>query len=198
MQEQLLALAVRNAGDVIEITNPGAVLEFVNPAYERTLGITAEEAIGKTPAQLVRSQEHPPEFFRELDATLKRGDTWKGVLISRARDNSLVHLETTITPVIDANGETTHHLAVKRDITERLNRQQALLEVNRALSQARDAAVEASRAKSEFLANMSHELRTPLNAIIGYSEMLAEDFEETRRSRGTSGASAPRERTCSR
>ena len=43
--------------------------------------------------------------------------------------------------------------------------------------QARDEALEASRAKSAFLANMSHELRTPLNAVIGYSEMLIEDAE---------------------
>ncbi len=179
-KEHLLSLAVQNASDIIEITNPHAVLEYVNPAYEATLGISPDEAIGKTPAQLVRSQEHPPEFFRELDATLQRGDTWKGVLISRSREDRLVHLETTITPVLDAKSEITHHLAVKRDITERLERQQALIEVNRALSQARDAAVEANRAKSEFLANMSHELRTPLNAIIGYSEMLAEDFEDNR------------------
>jgi signal transduction histidine kinase/HAMP domain-containing protein len=47
-----------------------------------------------------------------------------------------------------------------------------------AAQEAREAAESASRAKSAFLANMSHELRTPLNAIIGYSEMLAEDFED--------------------
>jgi signal transduction histidine kinase len=47
-----------------------------------------------------------------------------------------------------------------------------------AAQEAREAAEAASRAKSAFLANMSHELRTPLNAIIGYSEMLAEDFED--------------------
>lgn len=41
-----------------------------------------------------------------------------------------------------------------------------------ALSEAKCAAEEASRAKSLFLANMSHELRTPLNAIIGFSEII--------------------------
>ena len=46
------------------------------------------------------------------------------------------------------------------------------------LQNARDLAIQASRAKSEFLANMSHELRTPLNAIIGYSEMLEEQAQD--------------------
>jgi signal transduction histidine kinase/DNA-binding response OmpR family regulator/HPt (histidine-containing phosphotransfer) domain-containing protein len=43
---------------------------------------------------------------------------------------------------------------------------------NEALKQARDRALEASRAKSEFLANMSHEIRTPMNGIIGMTDLV--------------------------
>jgi len=40
------------------------------------------------------------------------------------------------------------------------------------LVNARDRAMEASRAKSEFLANMSHEIRTPMNGIIGMTDLV--------------------------
>ncbi|MCA9667766.1 MAG: response regulator [Myxococcales bacterium] len=178
-REKLLVKAVEAANDIIEITNQKAVLQFVNNAYERTLGFTAEEAVGKTPAQLVRSDMHDREFFQAIDLALSRpGGVWRGVIISRARDGRLVHLESTVSAVANDDGVVTHHVGVKRDITKRLEERAQLRRANKALAQARDAALAASRAKSEFLANMSHELRTPLNAILGYSEMLLEDAED--------------------
>jgi PAS domain S-box-containing protein len=62
-------------------------------------------------------------------------------------------------------------IGIYTDITSLKRRAQEVAE-------ARDAAMEATRAKSRFLANMSHELRTPLNAIIGLTEMLEEDAED--------------------
>ena len=178
-RRDLLAHAVESAGDVVEIASPNAILQYVNPAFTRLLGYSADEVLGRTPAQVMRSTGiHSREYFENIDRALQAGEVWTGMLVSAAKDGRLVHFEATVAPIFSSTGEITHHMAVKRDVTARLAAEASLRATNEELAQARDAALEANRVKSQFLANMSHELRTPLNAIIGYSEMLAEEAED--------------------
>jgi PAS domain S-box-containing protein len=177
-QAKLLETAIESAGDIVEITDPESRYMYVNRAFSRVFGIPKEEAVGKTPGQLIRSDMHDAAFWQEIEATLASGRQWTGVVISRTLDGRYVHLETTLSPVYDGNGIQTHHVGVKRDVTRRILAEEELRLANVELVRTRDAALAADRAKSQFLANMSHELRTPLNAIIGYSEILEEDAND--------------------
>lgn len=81
-------------------------------------------------------------------------------------DGKPLLVEYLCTPVVE-DGLPTAALITFQDISERLD-------IELAVSEARDAALDAARARAAFLANMSHEIRTPLSGIVGTANLLAE------------------------
>jgi PAS domain S-box-containing protein len=61
------------------------------------------------------------------------------------------------------------------DVTERVQAEQQLSELNGQLDLRVKEAEAANRAKSNFIANISHELRTPMNAVIGIGYLLEQN-----------------------
>jgi len=83
------------------------------------------------------------------------------------------------TRIIYRRGRPVAIQGIGRDITERKQAQQRLLESaqelqikNEELSTALRLAKEATQLKEQFLANTSHELRTPMNGIMGMINLL--------------------------
>jgi PAS domain S-box-containing protein len=156
--------ALESAANAIAITDRKGVIQWVNPAFSRLTGYAREEAIGQNP-RVLKSGAHTREFYANMWRTVVAGSVWQGTLTNKRKDGTLYEEEMTITPVRSKEGEISHFVAVKQDITVR---KQAETE----LKVAKDKAEEATRMKSEFLANMSHEIRTPMNGIIGMTDLL--------------------------
>jgi PAS domain S-box-containing protein len=177
-----LSTAVEQSPASIVITDLNANIIFVNEAFTHASGYTAEEVIGRNP-RILHSGETPPETYSDMWPTLLAGKVWRGEFINQRKDGSRYLELATISPVRDNNGQITHYVAAKEDITER-RRDEAELQAHRVhleqlveqrtseLAAAKEKADAANRAKSEFLANMSHEIRTPMNAIIGLNYLL--------------------------
>ncbi len=170
---------VEQAPNPIVITDLQADIEHVNPAFTAVTGYTAEEALGRNP-KFLKSDQTPPERYRQMWDTLAAGRVWQGEFRNRRKDGSLYWERAVIVPLMDGTGRRVNYLGIKEDITDRKLAEEALRESNRLLAQAGARAGDlaaraeaASRAKSAFLANTSHELRTPLTAILGFSEILA-------------------------
>ena len=119
----LLATAVEHAGDAIEITDAENRFEYVNAAFERISGYSRTDALGQTPFSLIMGDPHDEPHYRAVQNAIASGQVWNGTLTGRRKDGTLYEQEATISPVRNAEGEITHYVAVKRDITERLQSQ---------------------------------------------------------------------------
>jgi PAS domain S-box-containing protein len=111
--------ALEAAENAVVITNRNSEIEWVNAAFERLTGYTKQEAMRRTPGQLVKSGKHDKEFYRALWETISAGETWIGEIWNHRKNGESYLEEMTITPVLDQNRRIAHYIAIKRDITER-------------------------------------------------------------------------------
>ncbi len=142
----------------------GRYLE-VNPALARMHGFESVEAFLQTFPYSIDMYADPRDRGRVVRLATKRGALRGFEAYALRRDGSRFLMSETCWPVYGPNGRILGFEGLVEDITERKRAEQAL-------EQARNDALEASRAKSDFLAHISHELRTPLNAVIGYSDAM--------------------------
>jgi PAS domain S-box-containing protein len=122
----LLATAIANAADGVEICDAETRIIYANPALQHMMGYTAAELHGRSPAELFRSDAHTEEFNRSAWDLVRGGTPWSDQLISRRKDGSHIPLEVTIAPVFSATGQITHYVSVKRDNSERYRAASAL------------------------------------------------------------------------
>ncbi len=126
--EHLLGLqsaALHSAANAIVITNRDGEIEWVNPAFTALTGYTSLEVVGSNP-RLLNSGHQPREFFEDLWNTLLRGEVWRGDLMNKKKDGSLYRERQTITPVTDPSGQISHFVAIKEDVTERVQSEERL------------------------------------------------------------------------
>jgi PAS domain S-box-containing protein len=122
---QKLSLAIEQMPVTVMITDRVGNIEYVNPNFTKVTGYSAEEVVGQKP-RLVRSDWHPPEFFKELWQTILSGRAWRGEFCNKRKNGELYWESASISPVKGTGGEIRHFVAVKEDITERIQAQQAL------------------------------------------------------------------------
>jgi PAS domain S-box-containing protein len=136
-QLRLQSSALEAAANAIVISDRLGVIEWSNPAFTTISGYSAAEAIGKRPADLIKSGKHDQAFYKAMWDTLLASKVWQGEIINRRKDGNLYTEEMTITPLKNDRDEITHFIAVKQDITQR---KQAELELQNIYARIREQA----------------------------------------------------------
>jgi len=158
------ALMFETIHDGVILTDLGGRILDWNPAAERIFGYDKVEVLGKT-FGLVYQPEEATVLTQQMIYGVMSEGRWTGEIKFTRKEGTQGVCETVVVPLRDDQGQPIAAIGVNRDITERKQYENQLVE-------AREAAVEAARAKAQFLANMSHEIRTPMNGVLGMSELL--------------------------
>jgi PAS domain S-box-containing protein len=122
----LQAAALESAANAIVITDSDARILWTNEAFTRLTGYSREEVLGQKP-NLLKSGCHDQFFYRNLWATIHSGKTWRGEITNRRKGGDLYTEEMTITPVLSSDGEITHFVGIKQDVSVRREDEQKLL-----------------------------------------------------------------------
>ncbi len=167
LEDRRWRAVIDGGGDAfVGISSSGRIIEW-NGAAADLFGWTAAEAIGSDPVELMMPTGDRPQWRATLADLLATGESdlfnKYTEFVGLHRDGTLLNIEMWAWPTTVAG--TTWITGCMHDVGIRD-------QTRAALTAARDAAVQASRAKSAFLANMSHEIRTPMNGVVGMMSLL--------------------------
>ncbi len=156
-----LVTAIEQSAEGVVITSATGDIEYVNPAFTRITGYSREEVLGKNP-RILKSGQQDPAFYQQLWATILRGEIWHGQLINRRKDGSLYTEELNIAPVRGAQGEVTHFISTKQDVTERKQLERQLIQAQK------------MEAVGRLAGGVAHDFNNLLTIINGYAQLLTE------------------------
>lgn len=152
--------AVEGSGNAILILDTDGVIEYANPAFEELTGYDAAEAIGRTP-EMLQTDDSGEFFDSAFWRTMADRTEWEGELVVQGANSRRV-TDTSVTGIRDDRGIIEGFVAVMTDITQRIQREQAL----------RDRESELELLRQILSRYLRHNLRNDLNVIQGYAELL--------------------------
>jgi PAS domain S-box-containing protein len=164
---------------IVSETDAKGIIQKVNAAFVAVSGYQPGELLGHSHKTL-SSGQHTRAFWEDVWMQLRKGKTWRGYICNRRKNGELYWVDSLMVPRMDATGNIERIVAVRQDVTTRVNREWLLDKSRRkpgspGLEAERTEAYDVLAQHGQFVEIMSHELRTPLNAILGFGQLLEQD-----------------------
>ena len=119
LEQERLALAVRQTGAAVVITDPEGRVEWANAAFERLTGYPLSAFLGRPPGRLLQGTGTDPKTVSAIRAQREAGQGFEAELLNYRKDGTSywVHIKADV--VSGADGRVRRYVAVEDDITAR-------------------------------------------------------------------------------
>jgi len=165
-QLRRLSQAVEQSANMVVITDTRGLIEYVNPRFCAVTGYSQAEILGRH-TRILSSGETPAEVYAELWRSIASGGQWRGEFHNRRKDGEMYWVQSTISPVMDGNGQITNFMAIQEDITERKriqaaeHEQRLMAEALRDVATALSSTLDLNKVLDRVLNNLDRAITVP-------------------------------------
>jgi PAS domain S-box-containing protein len=114
--EYLRAQDALNAHVVVSISDLDGNITYVNDKFCHISGYERDELLGQN-HRILKSDQHPPEFYKDIWLTISSGEIWTGEVCNRKKNGDYCWLKSTIIPYLNEQGMPYKYVAYRTDIT---------------------------------------------------------------------------------
>jgi diguanylate cyclase (GGDEF)-like protein/PAS domain S-box-containing protein len=133
-QDEKYELITENMQDLVSILYPSGEFDFVSPSHKNVLGYKISDLIGSQAFDLA----HPDDFeelMNDFTKILETKETVMAVYRLQHRNGHYVALESKGSPILDQENNIKRVLISSRDVSERMEQEQALAQYEEQLKQ---------------------------------------------------------------
>ena len=166
--EKLSAVASKT-GNVIVIMDAEGNFEWVNSGFVERYGMDLEVFIQERGRNL-RENSSNDEILNIFEEIKKDKKPRVYNAKTTHRDKKTSWSQTTISPILDENGEIINLIAIDTDISQ-------LKEAEIKIEAQRDELKKLNATKDKFFSIIAHDLKNPFHSIMGFSDLLNRSFD---------------------
>lgn len=121
-----LSLVASKTTDSVIITDAEERITWVNDAFTKLSGYSLDECKGRVPGNFLQGPKTNSDAKRRLKKGIEKKASVEEVILNYSKDGKLYWLEINIDPIFNETGECTHFIAIQRNVTEKVEREEEL------------------------------------------------------------------------